>query len=667
MSSAHDLRAHRSALRRTLAMVFPFVLRHKLLVALGLLALLGDVLFRILEPWPVKYAVDTVSEALGAEVADVAATSDNVGQLIAFWAVALALIVAGRAVCNYGSTIAFAKTGVKVAAALRAKVFSHIQALSLRYHSQSSIGDTSQRLVGDMGRLQEVAVTAGLPLIGNLMTLVALLIVVIILNPVLSVIVLITAGGYLLASRALSPKISSASRATRKGEGQLVGDAAEALAAIRVVQAYGLEDTVAASFAAGNQKALKAGIKARRLAARLERSTDLFVGIATAVVLGFGGWQVLRGTMTPGDMVLFLMYLKIAMKPLRDMAKYTGRIARAAASGERIADLLDEPVDIRDPQHPLPMRGVRGTVRFWNVTARDGRGSPLFNDLNLDIPAGQRVGLLGPSGAGKSTLAGYLLRLADPDSGTVMVDGYSTRNVARAELRSAIAVLLQESVLFSTTVAENIRYGRREATEEQIIDAARRAGAHDFIMKLPEGYQTVLGNRGDTLSGGQRQRVAIARALVRDAPIVVLDEPTTGLDPASRATVEASLRELTRGRTTLAITHDLSMLRGLDRVVWLEDGIIVEDGAPEQLLLSPGSRLAQWAEAQRRAGDTSDAEQLEDAEQLDDAAPLGDAADLDDAAQSGDAGHQDDDADPSPDHGSRTDPVLVPDTSRERS
>src|SRR5699024_4992431 len=227
------------------------------------------------------------------------------------------------------------------------------------------------------------------------------------------------------------------------------------------------------------------------------------------------------------------------------------RIARATASGERIADLLDEPIEIQDPPNPMPMRQVSGDIRYWNISAADGRGVPLFEDLNLQIPAGQRVGLLGPSGAGKSTLAGYLLRLADPDSGSVLVDGYSTRSVAKSQLRGNIAVLLQESVLFSTSIAENIRHGRPDATDEEVVAAARRAGAHEFIMGLPDEYQTVLGNRGDTLSGGQRQRVAIARALIRDAPIVLLDEPTTGLDPASKSLVETSLRELTRGRTTV--------------------------------------------------------------------------------------------------------------------
>jgi ATP-binding cassette, subfamily B, bacterial len=593
------------ALKRTLKLVLPYLGEHRLLIIVGLLALAGDVIFRVLEPWPVKVAVDAVTQALGAEFAGATGMADNITTTLAFWAVALAVIVAGRAACNYVSTIAFAKTGVKVVTRLRTRVFDHLQSLSLKYHSTASVGDTSQRLVGDMGRLQEVAITAGLPLVGNVATVIVLFGVVMWLNPVLSLVVLCTGAAYLVISHFATPAITSASRSTRKGEGRLVGDAAEALGAIRVVQAYGLQDVVATGFAAGNQKALKAGIRARRLAARLERSTDLIVGLATAVVLGFGGWQVLRGHMTPGDIVLFMMYLKTAMKPLRDMAKYTGRIARAAASGERIADLMDEPVAIADPPDPKPMTDVRGHVFLQNISARDGHGRPLFRDLNLHIPAGQRVGLLGPSGAGKSTLASYLLRLADVDEGTVRIEFYDTREVALEELRAKVSILLQESVLFTTTVRENIRYGRLDATDEEVEAAARAAGAHEFIMALPEGYDTELGARGDTLSGGQRQRIAIARAMVRNSPVIILDEPTTGLDPAARALVQESLENLTAGRTTLAITHDLAMIRGLDRLLWLEDGRIVEDGSPEQLLATPGSRIAHWARAQEAAERTA--------------------------------------------------------------
>jgi ATP-binding cassette subfamily B protein len=303
--------------------------------------------------------------------------------------------------------------------------------------------------------------------------------------------------------------------------------------------------------------------------------------------------------MTPGDLVLFVMYLKIAMKPLRDMAKYTGRIARASASGERIADLLDEEVEIQDPPRPEPMPTCDGTVDLRGVTARDGHGRPLFRDLDLHVPAGQHVGILGPSGGGKSTLVSYLLRLAEPESGQLRVGGQDVRRVRREDLRRHVAILPQESVLFTVSVRENIRYGRIGATDAEVEEAARRAGAHGFVSALPDGYDTVLGNRGDTLSGGQRQRLAIARAIIRRSSVVVLDEATTGLDPASKAQVNESIRELSRGRTMLSITHDAAVVAGLDRVLWIEDGAILEDGSPQDLAADPDSHYARWMLAQR--------------------------------------------------------------------
>jgi len=623
-----------SALRRTLRIITPHLGRHTWLIIAGLLALLADVVFRILEPWPIKIAVDAVTAALGANIDASFDIGSGVATTLAAAAIGLAVIVAGRAVTNYASTICFALVGARVATQLRTRVFDHIQALSLKYHSRASIGDTSQRLVGDIGRLQEVAVTAGLPLLGNIITLGVLLVVMVVLDPVLSAIVLATAVVYGVLSRVSTPKITTASRSTRKGEGRLVGSAAEALGAIRVVQAYGLERTVAADFADGNERALRAGVRARRLAAGLERSTDVLVGISQALVLAFGSYQVLRGAMTPGDLVLFLLYLKIAMKPLRDMAKYTGRIARATASGERIADLLDEPIEIADRPGAVAMGSVRGDVVFDGIRSRDGHGRPLFDGLDLLIPAGQRIGILGASGAGKSTLTSYLLRLAQPEEGRIYLDGYDTGNVTRASLRGSVSVLLQESVLFAATVRENIRYGRLDATDAEVEAAARAARADEFIRALPEGYDTVLGNRGDTLSGGQRQRLAIARALVRSAPVVVFDEASTGLDPRTRAQVTESLWALTEGRTGIVITHDVAMVRGLDRVVWLEDGRIVEDGSPQDLAADPTSRVAQWMRDQAEDTVSGGVSQEPVAEVVADDAAADDAA-ADDAAADG--------------------------------
>ncbi|WP_244907117.1 ABC transporter ATP-binding protein [Rathayibacter caricis] len=581
------------ALRRSLHIVRPHLREHRLLMLGGLVALLAEVILRVLEPWPLKIVIDSVSASLGATAGANAGTPPaTIGLLVACGAILLGL-VGLRAITAYLSTIAFALVGSRVATSLRARVFAHVQALSLRYHTVSSAGDTVQRLVGDIGRLQEVAVTAGLPLVGNIITLVVLTVVMLWLDPLLTLVVVAAAVVYLVSSRRSSTSITSASRSTRKGEGALADTAQQTLGAIRVVQAYGLEKEVGGAFDRGNATALHQGVKARRLAAALERRTDVIVGAATALVLVGGGWRVLEGVMTPGDLVVFTMYLKIAMRPLKDLAKYTGRIARAAASGERVADLLDERIEVQDRPDARDLVTTVGAVSFRSIGVDDGYGRPLFSGLSLEIRGGENVCLLGASGAGKSTLVSLLVRASDPRSGSLAIDGTDLRDATLSSLRSSISLLLQDSVLFATTVRENIRYGRLDATDAEVEQAARRANALEFVVALPDGFETVLGERGGTLSGGQRQRIAIARALLRNAPVVVLDEATTGLDPEARAQVAQSLAELTRGRTTISITHDPAAIAGADRLLWLEDGRIVEDGSPQELLGSD-SRVAAW-------------------------------------------------------------------------
>ncbi|PVW03928.1 protein tyrosine phosphatase [Microbacterium sp. Gd 4-13] len=593
-SRARQPVATRGALARSLQIVRPHLRGKGWLMAGGMVALLADVAFRVLEPWPLKFVIDAVAASLGATAGAAAGIPPATTGLLVACAVLLLGIIALRALAAYLSTIAFALVGSRVATELRARVFSHVQALSLRYHSSSSAGDVVQRLVGDIGRLQEVAVTAGLPLVGNVATLAVLIVVMGFMDPLLTLVVAAAAVAYAISSRRSSKKITDASRTTRKGEGALADTAAETLGAIRVVQAYGLEKKVGGVFDRGNATALTEGVRARRLAAGLERRTDLIVGFATAAVLLGGGWQVLSGGMTAGDLVIFVAYLKLAMRPLKDLAKYTGRIARAAASGERVADLLDEPVEIAETVDARPLRATAGEVWFDRLSVDDGRGRALFRDLSLRIAPGQQLCLLGPSGAGKSTLAGLLVRTADPIAGDIRVDGESLRGATIPSVRSAVSLLLQESVLFATTVRENIRYGRLDATDDEVEEAARRAFAHEFILDLPEGYDTMLGSRGNTVSGGQRQRLAIARALLRDSPVVVLDEATTGLDPQARHEVGASLRALTRGRTTIMITHDVTQALAADRVLWLEQGRIVEDGPPGLLMGLSDSRVRAW-------------------------------------------------------------------------
>ncbi len=592
------------SLRRTLSLVRPHLGEHTVLLGAGLVTMLAEVALRVLEPWPVKFVIDAVSVSLGATGGAIAGPAATL-PLLVMCGVLLLGIVGLRALVQFCSTVAFALVGSRIATSIRSRVFGHLQALTLRYHSVARAGDTVQRLVGDVGRIQEVAVTAGLPLVGNLITLVVLAVVMWFLDPLLAAVVVAAAAVYVLVSRGGARRITTASRSTRKSEGDLANLASETLGAIRVVQAYGLEDDRGRAFARGNDKALTDGVESRRLAAGLERGTDIIVGVALAVVLVGGGWRVVQGAITPGDLVIFTMYIKIALRPLKDLAKHTGRIARATASGERIADLLDEQVEIADTPSSRPLGHVRGDITFSRVHLDDGHGRRLFRDLDLRIAAGSTVCVLGPSGAGKSTLAGMLTRVVDPASGSVTIDGVDLRNITLASLRANVAVVLQDSVLFAESVRENIRLGRAGATDEEVEAAARHALAHDFVVGLPRGYDTVLGGRGDTLSGGQRQRLAIARAFLRDAPIVVLDEATTGLDPASKASVAASIDSLTAGRTTIAVTHDPIAIRAADRVLWIEDGRILEDGEPAALLTQESSRLSGWMRSSEPVGSGS--------------------------------------------------------------
>ena len=586
------------SMRRSLKLVAPDVAPHRALILFGVLALLLEVAFRVLEPWPLKIVVDAVTAFRGAKVSHQPASVE----LLIGCGVALLLIVGLRALSNYLATICFALVGSRAATSLRARVFRHVQGLSQQFHARNRSADTVQRIVGDVARMQEVAITAGLPLMANVATLLVMVVVMFVLDPLLASVVLVAVVAFAVTSGPTSRKITAASRQTRKGEGQLANTAQESLASIRVVQAYGLENLVEENFTSANRTSLREGVRSRRYAARLERTTDVIVGLATAIVLVGGGLRVMQGAMSPGDLVLFITYLRTTMKPLRDMAKYTGRIARASASGERVADLMEITPDVVTPDEPVRPDVVTGAVRFDRVVT-EYDGVEVLRGLCLDIRPGERVAIIGPSGAGKSTLVSLLVRAIDPVSGCVRLDGYRLTDLDLTQLRASVSLLHQEAVLFTGTIRENIRMGRGDATDAEVEDAARAANAHDFITEQPDGYETVVGERGGTLSGGQRQRIAIARALLRRSPVVVLDEATTGLDPEAASLVLDAIDRLAAGRTTLAVTHDAEVALRATRVVWIEDGRIRLDATPEELVATSDVFRA-WVQASGRDMDS---------------------------------------------------------------
>ncbi|WP_174714797.1 ABC transporter ATP-binding protein [Actinomyces sp. oral taxon 897] len=562
------------------------------MVLAGVLALMLEVGFRVMEPWPLKIVIDALVSSLKG--------SGSPGATVPFLllcGLVLVAVTALRALCNYVATMCFALISSRAAARLRERVFCHVQGLSQQFHARNRSADTVQRIVSDVARLQDVAIQAGLPLLANVSTLAVMLGVMVLLDPVLAVVVVAAVGAFWLTSRGAGARITQASRRTRQGEGRLADTAQESLSSIAVVQSYGLEDLIARRFASANQVSLRQGVRALCLSARLERGTDVIVGLATAAVMVGGGVRVLQGAMSPGDLVLFTTYLRTTMKPLRDMAKYTGRLARAGACGERVADLMGRTPQVTSPAAALVPARLHGHVRLEDVRT-EYDGVEVLHGVSLSVSPGEYVAVVGPSGAGKSTLVSLLTRAQDPVGGTVSLDGYPLQALDLGLLRASVSVLHQEALLLTGTVAENIRMGRQDATDAQVEAAARAAGAHGFITDLPQGYDTVVGERGGTLSGGQRQRVGIARALLRSAPVVVLDEATTGLDPHSASLVLDAVDRLVRGRTTIAVTHDAEVAVRATRVVWLEEGRILMDGTPQELAAT-SPRFRTWLDSRR--------------------------------------------------------------------
>jgi ATP-binding cassette subfamily B protein len=568
---------------------WPYIRKWNALVAGSTLALVAEVGLRLLEPWPLKVIFDRVIvTAPGGQSGIAAIDALDPMRLLLLSALAVVAITGLRALAAYASTVGFALVGNRVLTDVRADLYRHLQRLSLSFHARARGGDLTMRLIGDVGLLREVAVTALLPLLGNVLILVGMVAVMLWLNASLALLALVIVPLFWLVTARIGRRIREVARRQRQREGALAAAAAETIGAIKVVQALSLEDRFAATFDGQNDRSLTEGVKAGRLAAGLERTVDMLIGLATALVLWYGALLVLGATLTPGDLLVFLTYLKNGFKPVRDLAKYTGRLAKATAAGERVLALLDKAPAVRDLPGATPAPPFHGAVRFEDVGFAYVPEQPVLKGLNLDIQPGQRVALVGPSGNGKSTLVGLLLRLYDPLRGRIQIDGLDIRRYTLESVRAQISVVLQDTLLFAASVRDNIAHGVPAAEPAAIEAAARLANAHGFIMALPDGYDTLLGERGVTLSTGQRQRLAVARAAVREAPIVILDEPTTGLDEANERAVTDALERLTVGRTTVLVTHDLRLASRADVIVYLEGGHMVERGTHAELLAAGG-------------------------------------------------------------------------------
>jgi ATP-binding cassette, subfamily B, bacterial len=584
------------ALTRFVRAFAPVVRAQRRLIAGALAALLAGTLLRVLEPWPLKFVIDRVTGYAtdGGRLNLPAIETLDIDSLITLAAVALVLITALRAGAGYLTTVGFALAGSRALTEVRATLFRHLQTLSLGFHNRARGGDLVVRTISDIGLMQEVVVTALLPLLGNLLILIGMLAVMLWLDASLALIALLPLPLLGVLTWRRGRRIREAARRTRKREGALAATAAESMTAIKTIQSLALGGRFADDFAGHNSAGLKDGVRAKRLAAGLERGVDVLLALSTALVLWFGAHRVLDGHLSPGELLVFLAYLGTAFRPVRDLAKYTARLAKASAAAERVLEILEQEPEVRDRPGAVMAPPLRGEIRFEQVSFGYAPGTPLFASLDLSIAAGAQVAIVGPSGGGKSTLTHLILRLYDPAAGRLLIDGHDLRDLQLDSLRGQIGVVLQDSLLFATSVRENIALGAEGLSEAEIEAAARLANAHDFIQALPQGYDTPVGERGATLSNGQRQRLAIARAAVRPRPILILDEPTTGLDRENERLVLEALERLSAGRTTLHITHRLEAARRADRILFVADGRILEDGTHAALLARGGYYARLW-------------------------------------------------------------------------
>ncbi len=548
---------------------------------LGLFLSLCGIALNLLKPWPFKIIVDDFLRAAPAARGDWRT-------LVPLLCLALVVIQFAWGIINWITNYLFVKIGLQALLKLRTDLYAYLQSLSLKYHDARRSTDSSFRVAYDSQSFQTIYNKGFTNIFASVVTLLGTFVVMVRLDwrltlLSLAIVPLIVGAIYFFAHR-----IRRESTSIQEQESAVLAQAQEGLSSIRMVHAFGREDFEVRQFHQQARQSLQANLRLTLTNVNSALVISTLMVIGTAAMYYVGTLHVLAGTLSLGSLLVFSAYLLMLYQPLESLTYTTWAMEGATAGAKRCFEVLDRQDDVIDLPEAIPIAETNGALQFENVSFRYAPDRLVLHDLDLDISPNQIVGLVGGTGAGKSTLMSLVPRFYDPTSGSIALDGRNLRKITKKSLRAQISLVLQDTLLFSTTVRENIAYGRPNATEEEIIQAARRAQADDFIRQLPNGYASLVGERGGHLSVGQRQRIGIARAFLKNAPILLLDEPTSALDPATESAIMETIKELMHGRTTLIATHRLATIHGLDQIIVLEHGRIAEKGRGPDLIARGG-------------------------------------------------------------------------------
>jgi subfamily B ATP-binding cassette protein MsbA len=574
-------------------------------------AMLVEISMSLAAPWPLKLVLD---DALGHhKLPELLAWAHNYGidrntvGVALFAGLATLLIAVIGAAATYIDNYYTTSVGQWVANDLRIRVYEHLHRLSLRYYDNVKTGSLMSTMTSDVATIQSFASSSTLSILVDLITIVFMVGLMFWLDWDFTLIAVGFTPFLVVFLFHFKKMVKEVTRTVRNRQSEVVAVVQEGLGSVRAVKAFGRQDLEVAHLEAASHATVEAALKARRVKSLLSPMVNIVVAICTGIVLWKGTSLIVAGTMTAGALTVYLAYLSKFFKPVKDLASMTSAIAQTTVALERIQAILAADDVIREHAEATDPGRVKGAITFEHVAFGYGEDTPVLRDVSFSIEPGQVVGVVGPTGSGKSTVLSLLPRFYDPTAGRVLIDGKDVTSFKLSALRAQVGFVLQETVLFRGTIRENIAYGRPGASDEEVVAAAKVANADEFIAKMPHGYDSMVGERGDTLSGGQRQRIGIARAVIRNSPIMILDEPTAALDTESERLVIEGLERLMKGRTVIMIAHRLSTISNADKIVVLKDGVVAEQGTNDELIALGGvyaelHRIQYDASAAERAG-----------------------------------------------------------------